>query len=108
MELTPPGNRNSWLDLFMGIVDRKFKYGLRRCAALGYVLYGSDAALGAENERIVEALNWTVVFLMAMPYVILAGVAGWIFHHYTRRSRRKINDRPGSRVHLIKKGASSR
>ena len=94
--------------MIMGFADGKFKYRLRRCAALGCVLLCSRTALGAENERIVEALNWTVVFLMAMPYVILAGVAGWIFYHYTRRSRRKINDRPGSRVHLIKKGASSR
>lgn len=81
---------------------------MKRFVALGYVLLGIHAALGAEDERIVEALSWTVVFLMAMPYVILAGVAGWIFYHYTRSSRGKVNDPSGSSVHLVKKGASSR
>lgn len=74
----------------------------------GYALFGACAVLGAENERIVEAFNWTVVFLMAMPYVILATVAGWIFYRYTRSSRKKVIDRPASSVHLVKKGASSR
>ena len=81
---------------------------MKRFIALGYVLFGTHSAFGAENERIVEALNWTVVFLMAMPYVILASVVGWIFYHYTRSSRKKVIGQPGSNVHLVKKGASSR
>jgi len=76
---------------------------LKRFVVLGCVLlFGTHSAFGAENERIVEAFNWTVVFLMAMPYVILACVAGWIFYHYTRSSRKKVAGVSSS--YLIKKG----
>ena len=75
---------------------------------IGCVFFETHAAFGGESERIVEAFNWTVVFLMAMPYVILGGVAGWIFYRYTRSSRKRVVDQPASSVHLVKKGASSR
>jgi len=76
---------------------------LNRFVALGCVLFGTHSAFGAENERIVEAFNWTVVFLMGMPYVILAGVAGWIFYHYSRSRRKKVADERGSSLRLVKK-----
>ena len=56
----------------------------------------------AETERIAEAFNWTVVFLMAMPYATLAGCLGWIVYRYTR-SRRAGEDRQ-ARLHIVKKG----
>jgi len=69
---------------------------------LGSTLSISRIAVGAENEHITEAFNWTVVFLMAMPYVIIGGVAGWIFYQYTRSSQKKVTDDPD--LHVLKKG----
>ena len=52
-------------------------------------------AFAAESERIVEAFNWTVVFLMAMPYATLACCAGWIVYRYTRSAGRAGTNRRG-------------
>lgn len=56
----------------------------------------------AETERIVEAFNWTVVFLMAMPYATLAGCVGWIIYRYARAHRTREGG-PG-RLHVVRKG----
>jgi hypothetical protein len=70
---------------------------------LGYALSYGAVAIGAERERIVEAFNWTVVFLMAMPYVIVAGAAGWIGYHYMRARQKRLAHERGSGLQLIKK-----
>ncbi len=55
----------------------------------------------AETERVVEAFNWTVVFLMAMPYATLACCVGWIVYRYTRAHKAR-EDRQ-ARLHIVKK-----
>ncbi len=55
-----------------------------------------------ETERIAEAFNWTVVFLMAMPYLTLAGCLGWIFYRRTR-AQKPLEDRR-ARFHIVRKG----
>ena len=79
---------------------------LKVSAGLGSTLSIPQIAVGAENEHIMEALGWTVVFLMAMPYAIISCVAGWIFYQYTRSSRKKVADNPDSNVRIVKKGES--
>jgi heme/copper-type cytochrome/quinol oxidase subunit 2 len=59
-------------------------------------------ALAAESERIVEAFNWTVVFLMAMPYATVACCAGWIVYRYTRSHRAREDEQ--AQLHIVKKG----
>ncbi len=59
-------------------------------------------ALAAESERMVDAFNWTVVFLMAMPYATLACCVGWIVYRYTRFQRARDDGR--ARLHIVKKG----
>ena len=49
-----------------------------------------------------EAFNWTVVFLMAMPYATLAGCVGWIIYRYARAHRTREGG-PG-RLHVVRKG----
>ena len=56
----------------------------------------------AETERMVEALNWTVVFLMAMPYVTVAGCVGWLVYRYTRAHRARESRQGG--LHIVRKG----
>ena len=58
--------------------------------------------LAAETERMVEAFNWTVVFLMAMPYVTMACCVGWLVYRYTRAHRAR-EGRQG-RLHIVRKG----
>lgn len=55
-----------------------------------------------ETERIAEAFNWTVVFLMAMPYLTLAGCLGWIVYRYTRAQKTRADQR--TRLHIVRKG----
>jgi len=43
---------------------------------------------GAAGERLTDAFNWSVLFLMAMPYAILASVGGYLFYSYRRASKR--------------------
>lgn len=69
---------------------------------LSYAAVHGSVGLGAETERIAEAFNWTVVFLMAMPYVILAGAAGWIGYHYLRARRKKAAHERS--LQIVKKG----
>lgn len=71
---------------------------------LGYAVAHGSVGLGAETERIAEAFNWTVVFLMAMPYAILAGVAAWIGCHYMRARRKRSAQERAAELQLVKKG----
>ena len=58
--------------------------------------------LAAETERMVEAFNWTVVFLMAMPYATVAGCVGWLVYRYTRAHRAREGGQGG--LHIVRKG----
>lgn len=62
----------------------------------------SRHGFAAETERIAEAFNWTVVFLMAMPYVTLAGCVAWIIYRYTRAHRTREGG--PSQLHIVRKG----
>jgi hypothetical protein len=43
---------------------------------------------GAAGDRLTDAFNWSVLFLMAMPYSILAAVAGFFFYSYRRAAKK--------------------
>lgn len=42
---------------------------------------------GAAGDRLTDAFNWSVLFLMAMPYSILAAVAGFFFYSHRRAAK---------------------
>ncbi len=75
--------------------------GMTTVAAMVSVPW-TPRGLAAETERIAEAFNWTVVFLMAMPYATLAGCAGWIIYRYTRAQ--KAREGGQARLHIVGKG----
>lgn len=85
---------------------KSWAHAVRTAAWTGAAMAGpalwTRPALAAESERIAEALNWTVVFLMAMPYATLAGCAGWIVYRYTRAHRAR--EGAEVRLHAVKKG----
>jgi hypothetical protein len=43
---------------------------------------------GAAGDRLTDAFNWSVLFLMAMPYSILAAVAGFFYYNHRRAAKK--------------------
>lgn len=43
---------------------------------------------GAAGDRLTDAFNWSVIFLMAMPYTILFSVIGFFFYSYRRAAQK--------------------
>lgn len=43
---------------------------------------------GAAGDRLTDAFNWSVLFLMAMPYTILFSVIGFFFYSYRRAAKK--------------------
>ena len=50
----------------------------------------------AGGDRLAEALNWSVLFLMGAPYVIFGAVVGWLFyiHRSSVREEERIRRKP--------------
>jgi cbb3-type cytochrome oxidase subunit 3 len=44
---------------------------------------------GAGGEKLLDAFNWSVLFLMAMPYTILFGVIGFFVYAYRRAAKKQ-------------------
>jgi len=45
-----------------------------------------------QNDPVARAFNWSVLFLIAMPYTVFGIAAGWLFLAHRRRSRRRPAD----------------
>lgn len=52
------------------------------CAMCGTVL--------SAHDPITRGFNWSILFMLATPYVIFGSVAGWVVYHYRRRSGRRV------------------
>ena len=44
---------------------------------------------GAGGERLLDAFNWSVLFLMAMPYTIVFAVIGFFVYAYRRAAKKQ-------------------
>jgi heme/copper-type cytochrome/quinol oxidase subunit 2 len=56
---------------------------------------------GAGGERLTDAFNWSVLFLMAMPYTILFSVIGFFFYSYRRAAKKARGEtEKGTPLHL--------
>jgi hypothetical protein len=42
---------------------------------------------GVAGERLMDAINWSVVFMMAMPYAVLFSVLGFFVYAYRRAAK---------------------
>jgi cbb3-type cytochrome oxidase subunit 3 len=40
------------------------------------------------GERLMDAINWSVIFLIAMPYTILFSVLGFFLYAYRRAAKK--------------------
>lgn len=52
-------------------------------SACAVCLGGADG-----NDPVADAFNWSVLFLMAMPYTILFSVIGFFFYSYRRAAKK--------------------
>jgi hypothetical protein len=41
-----------------------------------------------QNDPLVNAFNWSILFLMAMPYAVLGSIGGWLFYVHRRAARK--------------------
>jgi len=52
-------------------------------------------------------MNWSILFLMAMPFTIVGSIGGWLVYKYRHSSKverqRPASDRPLSTPQLIQK-----
>jgi len=61
----------------------------------GHVLAQGCAMCGTafnHDDPVARAFNWSVLFLIAMPYTVFALAAGWLFLAHRRRSGRRRAD----------------
>lgn len=42
------------------------------------------------NDPVADAFNWSVLFLMAMPYAVVGSIAGWLFYNYRREAKKRL------------------
>jgi hypothetical protein len=40
-------------------------------------------------DAVTDAFNWSVLFLMAMPYAVVGSIAGWLFYSYRSAIRKR-------------------
>jgi hypothetical protein len=51
-------------------------------------------ALGGPEDPLARGLNISILFLMSMPFLLVAGVGGWLFYMFRRVRRRGSALRP--------------
>lgn len=61
----------------------------------------------SSNDLSSRAMNWSILFLMAMPFTIVGSIGGWLVYKYRHSSkverRQPALDRPLSTPQLIQK-----
>lgn len=40
-----------------------------------------------QDDPMTDAFNWSILFLMAMPYTVVGSVAGWLFYTHWRAAK---------------------
>jgi predicted MFS family arabinose efflux permease len=51
---------------------------------------------GAGDDSVSDAFNWSVLFLMAAPYSVVAVIAGWLI--YVKRRTEKVKTESGGEL----------
>jgi hypothetical protein len=73
---------------------------LLRAPALAH---GCSVCLTGDTGPMGDAYNWSVLFLMATPYTVMASVGAWLVYKYRRAStkeRRAAGDQPLTQLTL--------
>lgn len=61
----------------------------------------------AGGDRLIDAFNWSVIFLMGAPYAIFGAVAGRLFYIHRRAARDAggLREAPPPRLAWVSKGS---
>ena len=51
---------------------------------------------GAGGDKLLDAFNWSVIFLMAMPYTIVFTVIGFLVYAYRRAAKKQRAEEPAA------------
>jgi heme/copper-type cytochrome/quinol oxidase subunit 2 len=62
----------------------------------GAALACSVCITGAAGERLTDAFNWSVIFLMAMPYTIVFSIVGFFVYAYRRAAKKARAEEPAA------------
>jgi len=52
------------------------------------------------GDPTADAFNWSVLFLMAMPYLVVGSIGGGLFYSYRRAAKRQQAETAEPLVHL--------
>ena len=72
-----------WAALFVAIAPLLFNSAAHACAV---------CIFGAAGDPLTDAFNWSILFLMAMPYTVLVSIAGFLFYSHRRAVRKARGD----------------
>ena len=72
--------RSLLLAVSVAVAALLFPIAVQACAVC---LTGASA-----DDPLTDAYNWSVLFLMAMPYAVVGSIAGWLFYTHRRAARK--------------------
>jgi hypothetical protein len=86
-------------------MKRQFFFGLLGAltvlAAFPSLACACAVCLTGADDPSADAFNWSVLFLMAAPYLVFGSIGGCLFYLYRRASKRRDSPQAGaSLVHL--------
>jgi hypothetical protein len=53
------------------------------------VIRACAVCLTGDRDATTDAFNWSVIFLMSAPYVVVSSIAGSLFYTYRRSAARR-------------------
>ena len=95
--------RNRFLLLAAGVVVVAAAVG----ALLPVDAHACSVCWDSSNDLSSRAMNWSILFLMAMPFTIVGSIGGWLVYKYRHSSKverqQPASDRPLPTTQLIQK-----
>jgi hypothetical protein len=64
------------------------------------VSFACAVCVTGTNDPVTDAFNWSVLFLMAMPYLVVGSIAGGLFYVHRRAAKRAERESAQAIVHL--------
>ena len=74
--------------------------GLAMLATRPSITQACAVCVTGTNDPVTDAFNWSVLFLMATPYLVVGSIAGWLFYNYRRAAKKREQTTAEPLVHL--------
>lgn len=56
------------------------------------MLHACAVCLGGADGSVADAYDWSVLFLMTTPYLVVGSIAGFLVYAYRRAAAKKVHD----------------